>query len=42
VKMEENGEEGDIPWPWIAAGAVGIGGIALLTGKGKTTGKKKT
>jgi len=33
---------GEITWPWIAAGAVGVGGVLLLTGKGKTTGKKKT
>ena len=28
VKKEGDGE---VPWPWIAAGAAGIGGIALLT-----------
>jgi len=34
--------EGEVPWAWIAAGAVGIGGIVLLTGGKKPVGKKKT
>jgi len=34
--------EGEVPWAWIAAGAVGIGGIVLLTGGKKPAGKKKT
>ena len=33
---------GEVPWPLIAAGAVGVGGILLLTGKKKPVGKKKT
>ena len=32
--------EKEIPWGWIAAGAVGAGGVVLLTGKEKP--KKKT
>ena len=39
IKPEPDGE---IPWAWLAAGAVGIGGIVLLTGGKKPVGKKKT
>ena len=39
IKPEPDGE---IPWAWIAAGAVGVGGIVLLTGGKKPVGKKKT
>ena len=39
IKPEPDGE---IPWPWIAAGAVGVGGILLLTGGKKPVGKKKS
>ena len=34
--------EGEVPWAWIAAGAVGVGGILLLTSGKKPVGKKKT